>query len=254
MPMTRFLFCILISLSAIQCFPNSTNNNLENTSSQIVNGVEPINSVKKHTVLLRGTASYCSGVLVGPTKVLSAAHCFRSSPLQAIVFTQRADFLDPKKECPATTFHRLQKDNSIDIAIASFDCSKNRKAQKDFEPVSLVSQYTPAQNDKVLLAGFGKEGTNVKTKFKLLQAKSKVNFWKQDYSFVRAQSETNQGTCQGDSGGPVFQSSLGPNSNDFSKLLLIGIVSGGSETCENGDTWFTNLGSARLQEFLNKNL
>ncbi len=187
-----------------------------------------------HTVSLiaRNAASsgqQCTGILVGPHQIVTAAHC--------LVNIKQLDIgIGPR-------YWRLpgiQADNFMrhpgwtsryhhDIGIITF----TGDLPSQLKPVELATKPPLKSGDLILIAGYGSAGEihpDVRGQFGFLrQATVEVDLMEPETNTFTLKPYTRKGGCHGDSGGPGFVDREG-------KLELVGVISGPSSDapCDEG--------------------
>jgi MYXO-CTERM domain-containing protein len=170
--------------------------------------------------LLVGGQLYCSGVLVTPYVVATAAHCLEPTPPDQVffganpsekggIYIQVADTM----EHPDFDVDTLDNDIAL-VGLAT-------KA-----PVPPVAYRTQAFDDSfkgmsIRIVGFGTAGTDNQATHKRSGDASITSYSNGDFRMQGAPSQT----CNGDSGGPAF-ATFG------NQEVLIGLTSSGDANCK----------------------
>lgn len=161
-------------------------------------------------VLTRGgdKASFCSGVVLGPRVVLTAAHCLR--PAQDMVVHYRDEAGRPViVPVQAAVAHPLYRADAIAKRVVSIDLGlveTREPLSARFVAPQLAAGDGPPVGDATILAGYGvaHEGEPLtggalrSAKLAVRAPLSKILLWAEDAN------QTGAGACAGDSGGPLF--------------------------------------------------
>lgn len=188
------------------------------------------------SVATDGSVSVCSGTLVTPTAVVSAAHCIPAGTRRVVAVQWRADGSTTNVNASAFVAHPGYTETPTallnDVAVIRL-----RSALSNPTMPVLVSQPAAA-GQSVYVSGWGFPGFDLAVGLAQLQ---RVDAAQLGFVYDGALSNA----CQGDSGGPMYRSVEGG-------LGLIGVTSSGSkENCEVGDNaLFTNLQSPGILGFL----
>lgn len=223
---------LLAILALVSCSPANNFNsvNLVNDSATIVNGkpVLATDLYARHTVAIAPENSTpCTGVIIAPHFILSAAHCADYFSKGHIFFglvakTGLATVYKVKnvtshpKYCSTCFFADTEPADFKDYAIVEFA----EELPVGFKPVELATFKQIKKGSKVHLAGYGFD-ENFKYDGILKATRAPVTAVGQ-FEFVT--DETKNGTCRGDSGGPAFIL-------EDSKIYLAGITSRGDALC-----------------------
>lgn len=223
------------------------------SSPKIVGGdeVSTFDPISKHTVVFGDAYGNigCSGVIVGPNQVLSAAHCWSDNRWDGVhaVFATRA--AEARYNSPDSNTRKVlkaarhegydavfgdPKTPPFDIALVTFEGT----LPIGYEPAPIFNAVLEIpKGTKVILAGYGSNGESETTP-RLLRAVTSVvgnqNLRKKEFYFGPTPG---RGPCGGDSGGPAFVKHNG-------KLYLIATTSRGtpdSDTCLDGKALYTDV-------------
>lgn len=206
----------LAMVGIVACSGQSSVNDIERTSAPIINGMlDP-----GDPAVVRITfGSICTGVLVSPHVILTAAHCVsgRSGPWKAcfgemcasggMTVTTTMGIADPAYR------HGETHDQAVLILPT---------APPGVPPVPLNrTTLTPAMAGRARIVGFGEEMPSVHDNGNKYQAVDSWDSVDSNWVHFPANSQT---VCNGDSGGPALQTIGGCE-------VIIGIVSHDSGGC-----------------------
>eukprot|EP01037_Dinobryon_pediforme_P009567 gene9567-9643_t len=152
------------------------------------------------------SAGFCTGTVLSPTKLLTAAHCVGLAEDMRVHYRDGQNtpvLLDVKSVAIHPDFHAQApktREKSIDLAIVTLA----KPLPDRFEPADLTQPQSFELGDSLTLAGFGvthegqaaSSGTLSQGAVTLRAPKSEVLFW--------LEGPRGLGACTGDSGGPVF--------------------------------------------------
>ena len=168
------------------------------------------------TVVLRKVsfphATVCSGTLIGPRHIATAAHCLTTgSPLEATLDGGLPMEIKTVLKHPRFKMSQGRVEADIGIVVLVAD------AANDAKPVKLATAGNLKAGDAILLAGFGRHEP-VSRDEGLRQVRVQVDNFDEDALEFSIVAGTKKGVCAGDSGGPAY-------SDDGRQLRMEGITS-----------------------------
>lgn len=181
----------------------------------------------------------CSGALVRPDLVLTAAHCMMDDAKYGVVAVNRA-FRPIRLRVIAAAIHPGFKPSStprsqpgVDLAVLKLE----KPLGAEFEPFDLDSIVNVRTGGMVTLAGFGVLGENRNRTARTLRTTNLLALGSVEASNkvlivadrARQAQTTGAGACRGDSGGPVLAATR-------RGYQLVGIVSWSSGALRSGPT------------------
>lgn len=224
-----------IFITLIACAPANPNSQVlspnQDETAGVVGGIEATanSPVMRHTVgLFDSREQYmCSGTLIAPQIILTAAHCIPERGIGAlkVIFSNKIANVNPsltRLVAAAVTHPKYNPDqvtDTYDIALVKIF----GVAPENYQPASLLLPGTPIeQNMPLLVAGFGinkawifKRGEGV-LRYQTLT----VNDPRYGNGELVMYQSRKKGACSGDSGGPAFLERDG-------QLILVGVLSRG---------------------------
>jgi V8-like Glu-specific endopeptidase len=224
-------------------------------TAKVVNGTQcPVSnssdssSVVRVEIIVGGVAQgVCTGTVVSPTAVLTAAHCFAGMSSRANVIAI-ANGIRQTYGSRSVTVHpgfTVNKDGYFvnDAAII-------RTSSRIAAPVTpILLGREPQEGEDSIVAGYGQTGPSDPTTQDVYAGNAVIREVSDNY--VRIDFTKNEAhPCRGDSGGALLV-------NDGGQLAVAGVVSqsapsvSSEDICEVGDvTLYTNVQNSSVQSFI----
>ena len=270
-------------LSFTACAPSGVSNSHEKLAGNILGGATADSSFEKTNGVVmivinsqapateagtppKTSQAICTGSLVAPTIVLTAAHCFASPYIQsaAIVFATDMQSITQAAVVFAadvkinTAFHPNKTNGLVfsdgnpwnDLALVKLE----KAAPSDFKLASLPSASLPqlSTSNKLVLAGYGVTTPNVNKivtdpatgqssvvpipgagatagTLRFVENIDVLNVTKDNKEILIDEKKGTVGACHGDSGGPAYVK------NADGSMTLVGVTSRGTGAAGNCD-------------------
>jgi len=192
----------------------------------------------------------CTGTVVSPTTVLTAAHCFYGgvSSIQIVTTVKGKQYTIPAR---SYTIHpQFGASGNVmfnDIAIV-------RASQRLSAPSSpILLSRSPAEHEDSLVAGYGQTENDGPAQANVYAGRAIVDDVSDNHIYIDyTQSQAHP--CKGDSGGALFIA-------NGSGIAIVGVVSQSDpsvdeeDVCEPGDrTLYTNVRDPSVEAFLRANV
>lgn len=237
----RTLHLALSSVIVFACSPNFNTNGEATSNVAIVGGnTRDFDFLKASTVSLTyekvdgNKVHMCTGTLIGPNQVITAAHCLIeklhpekisvqiNTDGQVATFKPTGFAINPKFE------GMWNFDASYDLALIAFNSSTPGGLDSFVE----LSRSQPDPNGKAFIAGYGFTSSSSSATYGMFNgALAKIETLK-PRSFTL--SPNGVGICSGDSGGPLYQH------DQQHRLTLTGVASS-SDECDLGGGEFSRI-------------
>ncbi len=211
---------------------SSSEQDVDHVDSPVINGTT--DSGDPAVVMLRATqGGYCTGTLVAPSVVITAAHCVDGITAKTVGFglngqstpaAVRAQIAHPRWNGNA-----LEAGNDVAVLLLQYPVA-------DVTPIPISTDVSEARaGDAVRIVGYGNNrtagtgfGTKRQASLRVVAPNSDDGDISQD-KFVKVwDASTGTQTCNGDSGGPVFFSAADGREH------VVGVTSFGYQGCEGG--------------------
>jgi secreted trypsin-like serine protease len=191
-----------------------------------------------HVVMISGArGTFCSGTLIAPDIVLTAAHC-TTEAAAGLTVSRSAEAGPARSSVVAVAVHPSYNAGDYARSRAAVDLAMLKLDEPLSVPQPIVIHgLVPLPGERLVVAGFGVTAAGSHTGLGTLQTATLAAVGEPSSLQLRLADPASQGgavpgigSCDGDSGGPVFEPGGG-------RLVLIGVMS-----WSNGPGWFAGCG------------
>lgn len=219
---------VIILLLAVSCQPTPP------SRTKIVGGAEVTDEkdiTVRSTVSLLAAGALCTGTIIGPNQVVTAAHCIKGSDVTIGFGASKTPI--PGVRVIGARAHPAwgdgKADQTHDIGMIIFE----GQLPGHLGPVAISPLTGISNGAATILAGYGVTGESNSDSGTLRKVAATIKSFNGGSKEFDMQEGMGVGSCYGDSGGPAYIQSGG-------QLTVIGATSRG-QNCDSGDGVYTDV-------------
>jgi secreted trypsin-like serine protease len=207
-------------------------------------------SVVKLVIIKGNAAAVCTGTVVSPTTILTAAHCFARGATSIQIVTT----INGKQSAVAGSSYTIHPQWGAADNVMFNDVAIVRAARRLSTPITpILLSRSPADSEDAVVAGYGQTTNEGGAEQNVYAGRAIVDDVSDNHIYIdytRSQAHP----CRGDSGGALFVA----NGNG---VAIVGVVSQSDpsidveDICKPGDrTLYTNVRDPSVSAFIRANI
>lgn len=236
--------------SACQAIGYADTKKVANGEQCPVDSASDSSSVVKLIISKGNATGVCTGTVVSPTTILTAAHCFaRGASSIQIVTTVKG-----KQSAVAASSYTIHPQWGVSNNVMFNDIAVVKSARRLSAPITpILLSRSPAESEDSVVAGYGQTSNEGRAETNVYAGRAVVDDVSDNHIYIDyTQSQAHP--CRGDSGGALFVA-------NGTGVAIVGVVSQSDpsidveDICEPGDrTLYTNVRDPSVAAFIRGNI